>query len=156
MKNLLFLLLLAFPFSILAQSDRVVDSSGDLLYQYSRTIEKNADNNLVVTLVFVNGKNQTAISLRQESMSGNVQWLNHNSGKVKQEKIVNACTANISPNQSLSWTYLYKPQSASASPTLERCALMIMQDDYQVNKIMFPPAKEDKSENVKTGVTQFD
>lgn len=142
MKKLLFLLILAFPFALFAQSDRVVDSSGNLLYQYNRTIEKNADNNLEVTIVFVNGKNQTAISLRQEIMNGDVQWINNESGKIKLEKIVNACTANIPPNQSLSWKYLYKPQKASASPTLERSALMIMQDDYQVKKIMFPSTQE--------------
>lgn len=138
MKKLFFTLLTCLPMALSAQSDRCVDNTGKLLYQYNRTIEKINETQLLVTFIFINGTEQTAISLRQETMSGTVIWQSTALGQTEHDVIVDLCTANLAPNQSVSWKYIYTPKKESKEPAIERSALMIMQDDYQVKKIMLP------------------
>ena len=67
-KKIILLLGLLLPTWAFAQADRKLDTDGNLLYQYQRTVSEPCDTckELTVTLLFVNGNRPAAISLRQE------------------------------------------------------------------------------------------
>lgn len=141
MRTLLFTLLLALSASLLyAQSDRIMDRSGALAYQYNRTIDTCAQGGLIVHFTFINGSQQTAISLRQETLNGSVQWLLHPQGTIETDHIVTYCTANLPPNATIAWRYHYLPAETNKTLSVERSALMVTQSDFLVKKILFPPA----------------
>lgn len=134
MKKIIAFLLLSIPLFIFAQSNRQLDSLGNLQYQYSRTFERNPQNanELIVTFVFVNGNQQQAITLRQENAKSKLRWISSQGGTVSHETIVEAMTANLAPNQSVVWKYAVT--TANAQP--EQAALMLMTEKYAVDKIM--------------------
>ena len=63
----LFAIILLSITTLYAQGDRLVDSTGRFKYQYNRTIIKDVNDRrrAIVTLVFINADEQTAISYRQ-------------------------------------------------------------------------------------------
>lgn len=136
MKNWLFLLFLC-PFLCFAQSDRVVDEKGNLLYQYERVYEKNPTNftELLVTFSFTNGKNQRAISFRQETLESVLRWVDTTDGARGHEEAVEFVTANLAPNQTITWKYAVSTRKKSAPAAPEKAAILIMNGDYQVEKI---------------------
>lgn len=136
MKNWLFLLFLC-PFLCFAQSDRVVDEKGNLLYQYERVYEKNPTNSteLLVTFTFTNGKNQRAISFRQETLESVLRWVDTTDGARGHEEAVEFVTANLAPNQTITWKYAVSTRKKSAPAAPEKAAILIMNGDYQVEKI---------------------
>lgn len=136
MKNWLFLLFLC-PFLCFAQSDRVVDEKGNLLYQYERVYEKNPTNSteLLVTFSFTNGKNQRAISFRQETLESVLRWVDTTDGARGHEEAVEFVTANLAPNQTITWKYAVSTRKKSAPAAPEKAAILIMNGDYQVEKI---------------------
>lgn len=137
MNKLLISLLLLFPLAIAAQSDTVTDAHGHLLYLYNRTSTVNPDNEseLLVTFSFTNGHDHQAISFRQEAMDGLVRWINTDGGEPGKEKVVDFVTANLSPNQTVTWTYAVTPRSGTKLPKLEKAAILLMHEDYGVEKI---------------------
>ena len=76
MKKIILLLGLLLPTWAFAQADRKLDTDGNLLYQYQRTVSEPCDTckELTVTLLFVNGNHPAAISLRQEAFDTQVRW----------------------------------------------------------------------------------
>lgn len=136
MKNWLFLILLC-PFFCFAQSNRVVDEKGGLLYQYERTYVKNPTNSteLLVTFTFTNGKNQRAISFRQETLETVLRWVDTTDGNPSHEEAVEFVTANLAPNQTVTWKYAVSTRKKTAPAAPEKAAILIMNRDYQVEKI---------------------
>ena len=134
MKKLVLFLLLSLPLWIFAQSNRQLDSLGNLQYQYSRTFARNPQNTneLIVTFVFVNGNHQQAITLRQENTKSKLRWLQTQGGTLTHETIVEAMTANLAPNQSIVWKYVVT--TSNSRP--EQAALMLMSEKFAVEKIM--------------------
>jgi len=138
MKKILLIAALLLPLLLSAQTDRKVDAQGNLLYQYSRTSVINPQNpsERIVTFVFVNGNAQRAISFRQESLDGTVQWIETEGGETGTETIVDFVTANLEPGQNIAWKYTFSPKKGTAPAPLERAALMIMEEDFGTEKIM--------------------
>ena len=138
MKKLFLLTILLLPWLLSAQTDRKVDAQGALLYQYSRTSELNPQNpsERIVTFVFVNGNAQRAITFRQESVEGTVRWIDTEGGETGTETIVDFVTANLAPGQTIAWKYAFAPKTGTAPITLERAALLIMEEDFGTEKII--------------------
>lgn len=134
LKKLILLVALALPLLVSAQSNRKLDTLGNLLYQYSRTYERNPQNadELLVTFVFVNGNSQQAVTFRQEVVDGSFRWISTPGGSQSHETVVEAATANLAPGQGVAWKYAFKP----AKGKLEKAALMIMDGHYAVEKII--------------------
>ena len=126
------------------QSDRKVDDSGKLIYQYSRSCAKNPANpsEVLVSFVFINGKNQMAISYRQEHFNSGVRWISTAGAHVKIDTLVDALTANISPSDSVVWTFaIEKGVKDKQGTTVEPAAILLMDDTQEVQKIYFEERK---------------
>lgn len=138
MKRILLIAALLLPILLSAQTDRKVDAQGNLLYQYSRISETNPQNpaERIVTFVFVNGNAQRAITFRQESVEGTVRWIDTQGGETGTETIVDFVTANLEPRQTVAWKYAFSPKTGNTPATLERAALLIMEEDYGTEKII--------------------
>lgn len=139
MKNLIFAILLFLPTLVWGQSDRKLDAQGNLIYQYNRTVTENPQNSSekIVTFVFVNGNSQRAISYRQETLNGIVSWTSTSNGKLTNETIVDCVTTNLKPGESVTWKYTYSPRKGSATTALDKAAILIMDDTYATEKIVF-------------------
>lgn len=126
-----------FPFLCLAQSNRVTDEKGNLMYEYSRSFEKNPNKSteVLVTFTFTNGKKQSAISFRQEVLDTRLSWLDTTGGTAGHEESVEFVTANLAPNQTVTWKYAVTTRKKKAPAALEKAAILIMNGDYQVEKI---------------------
>ena len=131
-----------------AQGDRLVDSTGRFKYQYNRTIlnDVNDSRRAVVTFVFINGDEQTAISYRQEVLDGTLTWLNTNKGTVSREKLVEVITANLAPKETLVWKFAFqnKPLRKDGRTAVEKAALMILNSGFEAEKIIFDEKLSDR------------
>ena len=136
MKKTALLLLLLVPLFAFGQADRKLDADGKLLYQYQRTVSEPCDtcSEITVTFLFVNGSHSTAISLRQEAFDTDVRWIDIAGGTAGHEEVVEFCTANLAPNQSVTWTYAVSAKKGKVSAP-EKAALLIMDEQYAVEKI---------------------
>ncbi len=131
-------LILFYALSVFSQGDRVLDKQGNLLYQYHRSAVPDPENpgSLIVTFVFGNGNRPNAISLRQEKMYANVQWLDTANAATGTEEIVASITANLKPNESVTWKYVFIPQKKNSKTIhLECAALLIMNERFEIKKI---------------------
>lgn len=124
-----------------AQGNRLVDSTGNFKYQYNRTVITDVNNSkqAIVSFVFINGNEQTAISYRQETLNSNLTWLTTNKGSIHKEKLVEVITANLAPKETLVWKFTFKNKSQrkDGRTTLERAALLILNSGFQADKITF-------------------
>jgi len=142
MKNpiLITTILFLFPHILFCQSNRLTNDKGQLLWQYNQTVtidEKNP-NTLLVTFVFINGINQTAISLRQELFNSQIEWLSTDSIPIEKEERVEFLTANLAQHQSIVWKYALKTKLVDGELILERSAILIMNEDFEVRKEAIP------------------
>ena len=138
MKKFILLFGALLPGLAFAQSDRKLDAQGNLLYQYQRTVSDPCDTckELTVTLLFVNGSRSTAISLRQEAFDTQVRWIDIAGGTADHEEVVELVTANLEPNQTVTWSYAVSAKKGKISAP-EKAALLIMDEKYGVEKVWF-------------------
>ena len=137
------ILLFLLPNILFCQSNRLTNDKGQLLWQYNQTVtvdEKNPKT-LLVTFVFINGINQTAISLRQELFNSQIEWLNTDSIQIEKEERVEFLTANLAPHQSIVWKYTLKTKLVGKELILEKSAILIMNENFEVRKEMIPEQK---------------
>ena len=124
-----------------AQGDRLVDSTGRFKYQYNRTIIKDVTDSrrALVTFVFINGDEQTAISYRQEVLDGTLTWLKSDKGTLKSEKLVETITANLAPKETLVWKFAFqnKPLRKDGRTAVEKAALLLINNGFEAEKIIF-------------------
>ena len=76
MKRLVSLLLCIFLVVVAyaQQGDRLVDSMGNLVYQYNRSATYLEPGKCKVTVTIVNGNKQLGVSFRQEVFRSQLQW----------------------------------------------------------------------------------
>jgi len=142
MRNLVFIAIIfitTLP-NIFCQNNRLTNEKGQLLWQYNQTvtIDEENPNTILVTFVFVNGINQTAISLRQELFFSQIEWLDTAGIQAEKEGRVEFLTANLAPNQSVVWKYVLRTKPTNKELILEKSALLIMSEDFEVRKEVIP------------------
>lgn len=113
----------------------------DFAYQYNRIISLDPNNpgKLLITFVFINGKSHNAISYRQEVTNATTQWLESDMGSFKKEGFVDVYTALVPPEHVVSWKCSYTPKTKSKNGVVEvdKSALLIMNDNFEVDKKVF-------------------
>jgi hypothetical protein len=126
-----------------AQNNRLTNENGQLLWQYNQIVHLNEanKNTISVSFVFINGINQTAVSLRQELFNSQIEWLDTTNIKVEKEDRVEFVTANLAPNQSVVWKYHIKTKPIDKGLFLEKSAILIMNEDFEVRKEVIPERK---------------
>jgi hypothetical protein len=129
--------------SVFAQNNRLTTEKGELLWQYSQHLEmdENNPNTILATFVFINGINQTAISLRQENFRSQIEWLETTNIQVEKEERVEFLTANLAPEQSLVWRYALKTKLKNNELIAEKSAILIMNEDFEIRKEFIPEQK---------------
>ncbi|MCL1850438.1 MAG: hypothetical protein FWF70_03390 [Bacteroidetes bacterium] len=135
------LLLSAFCFlPVFAQNNRLTNNEGQLLWQYNQIvhIDEQNPNTIRVSFIFINGVNQTAISLRQELFNSQIEWTEISNSKAEKEDRVEFLTTNLAPNQSVIWRYVLKTKTINKELILEKSALLIMNADFEVRKEIIP------------------
>jgi len=135
------LLILIFSLSTTyGQSNRITNKDGQLIWQYNQSTSQNPakSDTIFVTFVFTNGINQTAISLRQEYFNSTIGWLETANIQVEKEERVEFLTANIPPHQSLVFKYYLKTKPVEKELILERSALLIMNEGFEIRKEIIP------------------
>jgi hypothetical protein len=127
--------------SSFSEGETINDAFGNFSFQYNRIISKDTANpaSAFVTIVFINGNAQTAIQYRQEFMNSNIEWIKTDDGTPKKEKFVDALTTSIPPNNILTWQFKISAISKNNKNIfeVEKAALLIMNDNYQVTKKIF-------------------
>lgn len=141
MKVLLLPILLIFnTLCIFAQAGRQVDDKGNLLYQYQRTaiLEEGNPHRVVVDFVFINGVEPRAIAYRQEKLNSVLQWTKNEKGDFREENCVESLTANLQPCETVRWQFSFeKSKVPTAGVSVERAALMILNEEGVVEKMVF-------------------
>jgi len=136
-----FLLLSAFT-----QSNRLTNEKGQLLWQYSQIATPDEENQkkIRVSFIFINGVNQMAFSLRQELFHSQVEWIDTSNLRVEREEHVEFVTVNLSPNQYAVINYVLMTHNNTKELVLEKSALLIMNEDYEIKKESIPEQKFEK------------
>jgi uncharacterized protein YecE (DUF72 family) len=118
----------------------LTNEKGQLLWQYNQnvTIDKENQNTLSVTFVFINGIKQTALTLRQECFFSQIQWVDTAAMLVEKEERVEFITANLAPNQSIVLKYILKTKPIEKELILEKSALLIMDEEFEIRKEIIP------------------
>ncbi len=128
--------------SSFSEGEIINDAFGNFSFQYNRIITKDSVSSVsaIVTLVFINGNAQTAVQYRQEFINSKIEWLKTDNGIPKKEKFVDALTISIPPNNIFTWQFKISDYSNSKKNffEVEKAALLIMNDNYQVTKKIFP------------------
>lgn len=139
-KTLLIIIICLLTVSLYAQGDRIVDSVGNLIYQYNRTANYYAPGQCKVTVTFVNGRQQLGISFRQEVFKSQVEWTDIDHGDTSKLQNIEIITANLAPNESVAWSYIYKNKHCRKDKAvdLERAGFMILDKDFVVTKKIIP------------------
>jgi len=146
-----FVLIIFFTISTTyAQNNRLTNEDGQLLWQYNQSTTQNPQKSdtIFVTFVFTNGINQTAISLRQEFFNSIIGWMETSNIQVEKEGRVEFLTANLAPHQSVVWKYFLKTKPVEKELILERSAILIMNEAFEILKEILP---EQKFEILKKG-----
>ena len=127
-------------FSLFGQSNRLTNEKGQLLWQYNQNVSIDTEkmNTIIVSFVFINGIDQTAITLRQELFLSQIEWLETSRIQIEKEERVEFLTANLAPNQSVVWKYALKYKSNSKELILEKSTLLIMNECFEVRKEKIP------------------
>ena len=141
MKKLLFLTFCCL-ISVLgyAQGDRLVDSVGNLLYQYNRSATYLEPGKCKVTVAIVNGYKQLGVSYRQEVFRSKVEWQETERGDTSKLPNIEVITANLAPNETIAWTFVYQNKSMKKDKSidLEKACFMLLNEEYEVKKQVLP------------------
>lgn len=142
MKKLTLLLIgcLLSLFTFAQQGDRLVDSVGNLVYQYNRSATYLEPGKCKVTVTIVNGYRQLGVSFRQEVFRSKLQWQETVGGDTTEMPNIKVITANLKPNETVAWTFVYQNKSAKKdrSIDLEKSCFMLLNDEYLVTKKVLP------------------
>jgi hypothetical protein len=142
MKRLVSLLLCIFLVVVAyaQQGDRLVDSMGNLVYQYNRSATYLEPGKCKVTVTIVNGNKQLGVSFRQEVFRSQLQWQETVGGDTTEMPNIKVITANLKPNETVAWTFVYQNKSAKKdrSIDLEKSCFMLLNDEYLVTKKVLP------------------
>jgi hypothetical protein len=132
--------------SVFGQSNRMTNENGQLLWQYNQivTLEEGTQNTIRVSFIFINGVNQTAISLRQELFHSQIEWIETAGIQVEKEERVEFVTANLAPHQSVVCQYLLKVKPVDKELLLEKSAILIMNEAFEVRKEIIPEQRVGK------------
>lgn len=138
MKRIIIFFVFFLPLWGFAQADRKLDTEGNLMYQYQRTVIPPCDTckGPTINFLFVNGSRPIAISLRQETLDTQVRWVDITGGTAGHEEVVEFVTANLAPNQTVTWSYTVSAKKGKVSSP-EKAALLIMDEKYGVEKVWF-------------------
>jgi hypothetical protein len=139
--RLSFVLFLVFSlFYVNAQNNRLTNEKGQLLWHYNQnvTFDEEKPNTIAVTFVFINGIKQTAITFRQECFYSQIEWLDGAEKQIEKEERVEFITANVPPNQSIVFKYLLKTKPIEKELIIEKSAVLIMNEDFEVRKEVLP------------------
>jgi len=131
--------LILFGYVISAQSNRLTNEKGQLLWQYNQSVVADEkQNSFSVTFVFINGINQTAISLRQDLFNSEIEWVETSNINVEKEVRVEFLTANLAPHQSVVIKYEIKTKLIDKELILEKSAVFIMNENFEIRKELIP------------------
>lgn len=122
------------------QGDRLVDSVGNLVYQYNRSATYLEPGKCKVTVTIVNGYRQLGVSFRQEVFRSQLQWQETIGGDTTQTANIKIITANLAPNETIAWTFIYqnKTTKKDKSIDLEKSCFMLLNEEYLVTKKVLP------------------
>ena len=122
------------------QGDRLVDSVGNLVYQYNRSATYLEPGKCKVTVTIVNGYRQLGVSFRQEVLRSQLQWQETVGGDTTEMPNIKVITANLKPHETVAWTFVYQNKSAKKdrSIDLEKSCFMLLNDEYLVTKKVLP------------------
>ncbi len=140
-KLALLLLCILFITTVSAQQgDRLVDSTGNLVYQYNRSVSWLETGKCKVTVTFINGYKQLGVSFRQEVFRSKLQWVETDRGDTTQMPNIKVITANMAPNETLVWSFIYRNKSGKKdrSVDLEKSCFMLLDEEYRVTKKVLP------------------
>jgi len=128
---------------IYGQSNRLTNERGQLVWQYNQSISINKDkpDTVLVTFVFLNGVYQTAITFRQEFFYSQIEWIETSDIQVGREERVEFITANLAPAQPIVLRYRLINKVINNEVTLEKSAILIMNEDFEVRKEIIPEQK---------------
>ena len=142
MKNFFILIIcgLLSVFSFAQQGDRLVDSVGQLLYQYNRAATYLEPGKCKVTVTIINGYQQLGVSYRQEVFRSNLQWQETTGGDTTQMPNIKVITANLAPNETIAWTFIYQNNNCKKDKSidLEKSCFMLLNDEFEVKKQVLP------------------
>lgn len=142
MKKFVSLIVCTFMFvaACAQQGNRLVDSVGNLVYQYNRSATCFEPGKCKVTVTIVNGYRQLGISFRQEVFRSRLQWEETIGGDTSQTANVKIITANLAPNESLAWTFIYQNNSCKKDKSidLEKSCFMLLNEEFEVKKQVLP------------------
>ena len=132
--------------SAFGQNNRLTNENGQLLWQYNQhiIIDESQQNYITVHFIFINGNQQTAISLRQELFNSQIEWIDTSDWKTENEERVSSVTANLSPHQAIVWKYVLKNNNKEKELILEKSAILIMNEDYEIRKEIIPEQRFEK------------
>lgn len=139
-KFLVFLMIVLWSIpSSWAQKDSILDTEGNLLYQYERTVEQALENprKAIVTFYFKNGIEQRAITYRQEKLVSKLEWVKKGKSLVEKEKIVEKIIVNLKPGEEIEWKLLIQYNTKKRKAIVEKAALLLMNEQFEVTKIVF-------------------
>lgn len=127
-------------FTYAQQGDRLVDSVGNLVYQYNRSASYLEPGKCKVTVTIINGYQQLGISYRQEIFRSKLEWENTNRGDTSQLSNIKVITANLAPNETLVWTYIYQNKTCKKDKSidLEKACFMLLNEEFEVKKQVVP------------------
>ena len=128
---------------VFSQNNRLTNENGQLLWQYNQIVHTKEENpnTILVSFIFINGIKQTAISLRQEIFHSKIEWLETTDLKIEKEGRVEFLTVNLAPHQSVVWKYHIKTKSVGKELILEKSAVLIMNEDFEIRKEIIPEQK---------------
>ena len=142
MKKLTALVLccLIFVLAHAQQGDRMVDSVGNLLYQYNRSTSYIAPGQCKVTITIINGYQQLGISYRQETFRSKLRWEETEHGDTSKLANIEVITANLAPKETLVWTFVYQNKTVKKDKSidLEKSCFMLLTDEFEVKKQVLP------------------
>lgn len=143
-KFKLSLLFLSFLISSCAQNEGVIENGQNNVspFHYVRTITEDSleQGKLYVTFVFENGSAQQAITYRQEMMKNRIKWEENCQKLVQNENNkVEKITANLAPLEKVEWQFSIFIEPKQAAIEIEKAALLIMNEQFEVEKIVFAP-----------------
>jgi hypothetical protein len=131
---------------IFSQNNRLTNDNGQLLWQYTQTFTKSEENTkeIEVSFIFINGIEQTAISLRQELFYSQIEWVDTLNLKVDKEERVEYITVNLAPHQSIIFHYVVRKNRFSKELFLEKSAILIMNENFEIRKEIIPEQRFNK------------
>jgi len=132
--------------SVFAQNNRLTNENGQLLWQYNQTVSFDEANprDIKVSLIFINGIQQTAVSLRQELFHSQIEWVDTANFQIEKEERVEFITVNLAPNQYMVFNYVLRNKKKNKELLLEKSALLIMNENFEIRKELIPEQRFEK------------